>query len=319
VQAKLTPTQKRRKRLLGDVFLGLQNGNFGTLLPGWHDHGSISAIDIATGRRVWKIRTPEPERGGITTTESGLGLAGGGDGVFRAFDLKTGKILWTFQTGHQIAAGASLYSVDGKEYVAITSGGTPTSSGGGTATELQVFALGGSQKQSPPPVLPAFKPAGTGDPSATGAVVAATAPRAVASAETSHRAVAGAGARIVTQPAIAVRPWNANSSNVETMSGRLLLKGVPVAHARISVDGYVVRRATDAGGVFHYDADDTLARKHQVRVAGTGSATVHGRQVATRSTDCMRRSAATGRLRSRAACTTRPAPRRRRSGSRPIS
>ena len=47
MQAKLTPTQKRRKRLLGDVFLGLQNGNFGTDLPGWHDHGSISAIDIA--------------------------------------------------------------------------------------------------------------------------------------------------------------------------------------------------------------------------------------------------------------------------------
>ena len=74
VQAELTPTQKRRKRLLGDVFLGLQNGNFGTVLPGWHDHGSISAIDIATGRRVWKITTPEPERGGVTTTASGLGL-----------------------------------------------------------------------------------------------------------------------------------------------------------------------------------------------------------------------------------------------------
>ena len=29
--------------------------------------------------------------------------------------------------------------VDGKEYVAISSGGTPTSSNGGTATTLQVF------------------------------------------------------------------------------------------------------------------------------------------------------------------------------------
>ena len=78
----------------------------------------------------------------MTTTASGLGFAGGGDGVLRAFDTKTGKVLWTFQTGHQIAAGPSLYSVDGKEYLAITVGGTPTSSGGGTATELQVFALG---------------------------------------------------------------------------------------------------------------------------------------------------------------------------------
>src|SRR5581483_1652343 len=35
VQAALTPTQKKRKFNLGDVFLGLQNGNFGSLLPGW--------------------------------------------------------------------------------------------------------------------------------------------------------------------------------------------------------------------------------------------------------------------------------------------
>ncbi|MDX6485776.1 MAG: hypothetical protein QOF43_929, partial [Gaiellaceae bacterium] len=273
-QTKLTPTQKRRKRLLGDVFLGLQNSTFGTLLPGWHDHGSISAIDIRTGKRVWKFRTPEPERGGVTTTESGLGFAGGGDGVLRAFDLKTGSVLWTFQTGHQIAAGPSLYSVDGKEYLAITSGGTPTSSGGGVASELQVFALGASQKESPPPDLPSFRSA----KSATPAVVAAAAPRPAPA-----RAVLGAsaakGGRIVTQAPIVVRPWDANSSNVQTMVGRLLLRGAPVAHARISVDGYVVRRATTTSGQFRYDADDTVARKHQVRVAGLGAATAKGRRL----------------------------------------
>jgi alcohol dehydrogenase (cytochrome c) len=283
VQAKLTPTQKKRKRLLGDVFLGLQNGDFGSKLTGWHDHGSISAIDIGTGRRVWKIKTPEPERGGVTTTESGLGFAGGGDGVFRAFDLKTGKVLWTFQTGHQIAAGASVYSVDGKQYVAITSGGTPTSSGGGTASELQVFTLGASQKESPPPDLPAFQRAGAPN----GAVVTATEARAATPVRVVSRVALDKGGRIVTQAAIVVRPWDANSSNVETMSGRLLLKGAPVAHARISVDGYVVRNATTTAGVFHYDADATLARKHQVRVSGVASATVHGRRLTASERDAL--------------------------------
>jgi hypothetical protein len=275
-QAKLTPTQKRRKRLLGDVFLGLENSTFGTVLPGWHDHGSISAIDIRTGKRVWKFRTPEPERGGVTTTESGLGFAGGGDGVLRAFDLKTGSVLWTFQTGHQIAAGPALYSVDGKEYLAITSGGTPTSSGGGVASEVQVFAVGGSQTESPAPTLPSFRSA----TSATSAVVVTTAPQP-ARARTVLGARAAKGGRIVTQAAIAVRPWDANSSNVQTMFGRLLLHGSPVAHARISVDGYVVRRATTADGQFRYDADNTIARKHQVRVAGLGAATVKGRRLTT--------------------------------------
>ncbi len=274
-QAKLTPTQKRRKLLLGDVFLGLENSTFGTVLPGWHDHGSISAIDIRTGKRVWKFRTPEPERGGVTTTASGLGFAGGGDGVLRAFDLKTGSVLWTFQTGHQIAAGPSLYSVDGKEYLAITSGGTPTSSGGGVASELQVFALGGSQKESPPPTLPSFRPATTG----TAAVVVATAPQRPARVRTVLAARAAKGGRIATQAAAVVRPWDANSSNVKTMFGRLLLHGAAVAHARLSVDGYVLRRPTTLHGLFRYDADDTIARKHQVRVAGLGSATVNGRRL----------------------------------------
>ena len=151
-QTKLTPTEKKRKRLLGDIFLGLSNGNFGSFLPGWHDHGSISAIDVNTGKQVWKFQTPEPERGGVSTTDSGLGFAGGGDGVLRAFDLKNGKVLWTFQTGHQIAAGPAIYSVDGKQYIAITSGGTPTSSNGGIASELQIFAIGGSKTESKPPL-----------------------------------------------------------------------------------------------------------------------------------------------------------------------
>jgi len=151
-QVKLSPTQKKRKRVLGDIFLGLANGDFGSILPGWHDHGSISAIDVNTGKQVWKFRTPEPERGGVSTTASGLGFAGGGDGVLRAFDLKTGKVLWTFQTGHQIAAGPAIYSVDGKQYIAVTSGGTPTSSNGGIASELQIFALGGSKTESKPPL-----------------------------------------------------------------------------------------------------------------------------------------------------------------------
>ncbi len=119
-------------------------GNFGSTPPGWEDFGSISAVSLATGAQVWKDRTPQPERGGVTTTAGGLGFDGGGDGVLRVFNVKTGKILWTFQTGHQIAAGASIYSVNGKQYVAITVGGTPTSSSGGLATQLQVFGLGGS-------------------------------------------------------------------------------------------------------------------------------------------------------------------------------
>ena len=91
--------------MLGDVFIGVDNGNFGTIPPGWHDHGSISAIDVANGRRVWKFDTPEPERGGVTTTASGLGFAGGGDGVVRAFDVHNGNVLWTCRLARRSPRG----------------------------------------------------------------------------------------------------------------------------------------------------------------------------------------------------------------------
>lgn len=260
-QAVLTPSEKKRKFTLGDVFLGLENGNFGSVLPGWHDHGSISAINLKTGAIAWKFTTPEPERGGITTTDSGLGFAGGGDGNVRAFDLKTGKVLWTFQTGNPIAAGPAVYSVDGTEYVAITVGGTPTSSNGGTVAQLMVFALPGAQQRR--------------------LAVVDTAPRATTAVDAPHvarapRVAASGSARIATQGGLVVRPWLASSSNVKAVKGRVLLDGAPVSGARVSVDGYVVPRATSASGSFSYDADITVPGRHVVRVVDASHARVHG-------------------------------------------
>ena len=155
-----------RNRVRGDVDLGLSNGDFGQFLAGWHDFGSVSAVDVSTGRVVWKSETPEPERGGVTTTASGLAFVGGGDGVLRAFDSKTGKLLWSFQVGNQIAAAPVLYEAGGSQYLAVNVGGSPTSSFGGTASRLEVFKLGGTTKESTPPSLKAATPAAVLAPTA---------------------------------------------------------------------------------------------------------------------------------------------------------
>jgi alcohol dehydrogenase (cytochrome c) len=141
-------------RVRGDVDAGAVNG-FGTPVKGVKDYGVVSAIDLSTGKVAWKIRTPQPERGGVTTTSSGLGFVGGGDGVLRAFDAGTGKVLWRFQTGGQIAAAPTIYTLDGKEYVAQTVGGTPTTSAGGKQSRVEIFALGGSRAQSKSPATTA--------------------------------------------------------------------------------------------------------------------------------------------------------------------
>lgn len=273
IQDKLTPTQKKRKLIQGDVFLGLSNGNFGASLADWHDHGSISAIDVSTGRRVWKFQTPEPERGGVTTTASGLGFAGGGDGNLRAFDVRTGRVLWKFQTGAPIAAGPTLYASGGKEYLAITVGGTPTSSNGGVAAELQVFALGGNQNESPAPT--AFTRAAAA--AADAPTVVAT-PRTAATVATRPTAApANVKVRLSTGGPIAVRAWLPSGNNTQTASGRLLVGGKPVAGAVVSVDRYVLPGATGADGRFTYPVDVSIARRHIVNVVGVGRARVSGR------------------------------------------
>jgi alcohol dehydrogenase (cytochrome c) len=266
-QAKLTPTQKKRKFTLGDVFLGLENGNFGQVLPGWHDHGSISAIDVNSGIRVWKFTTPEPERGGIATTDSGLGFAGGGDGVIRAFDVRTGGILWTFRAGDPIAGGASLYSVNGTEYVAITVGGTPTSSAGGTVTKLMVFALPNSSAATAGYVRAdaSYRPSASARPSRPAKPV----PR--------RAAAPSAQARVSTPGGRSVQPWVPNSSNVAAVAGKLTLNGSPVSGAHLSVGGYALPRATAKDGSFTYDLDVTVPGRHVVRVTDVSNAKVGGR------------------------------------------
>jgi PQQ-dependent dehydrogenase (methanol/ethanol family) len=149
IQAK-TAEDVYRNRVRGDVDTGAING-FGTTPKGWHDYGSVSAVDLATGELAWKVKHPEPLRGGVTTTAAGLGFFGGGDGTMNAFDTESGKILWKFQTGNQISAGPTIYEIDGKQYIAIAVGGTFTSSLGGTASRIDVFALGGSKQQGKKP------------------------------------------------------------------------------------------------------------------------------------------------------------------------
>ena len=286
VQSPLTAEQKKRKLILGDVFLGLGNGDFGTQLTGWRDHGSISAIDVNSGKQVWKFNTPEPERGGVTTTDSGIGFAGGGDGVLRAFETKTGKVLWTFQVGLQIASGPTVYSIGGKEYVAVTAGGTPTSSGGGTVgTQLHVFALGASKVESKPPKLPALA-------QAAGAVAApaqAAAPQLTISASAAVplrkqtvqtafvRRTAFGVPQLRTQSGLFIRPWDANTSNQQDAKGTLVVGGTPVAGAKISVDGYVIPTATASDGSFTVPVDITLSRRHVARVADASGAKVGGK------------------------------------------
>lgn len=105
-------------------------------------YGYLSAVDLNTGKLLWTqtfgsslgsgalgIKVPvelpmgTPTHGGSMVTASGLVfIAASKDNMFRAYDLKTGKVAW--QTELPAAGGAPIsYTLDGKQYVTVIAGG----------------------------------------------------------------------------------------------------------------------------------------------------------------------------------------------------
>ena len=103
----------------GKLWLG---GAF-KIIPGSEQFGNVTAVDYNTGKIAWQVKTPLPMMGGALTTAGGLVFTGEGDGWFRAYDAKTGKVLWSFFAGAGVNAPPASYSVDGKQYIVVGAGG----------------------------------------------------------------------------------------------------------------------------------------------------------------------------------------------------
>jgi alcohol dehydrogenase (cytochrome c) len=83
--------------------------------------GSVTAIDVTTGKEVGKYETPYPMLGGLLTTPD-LVFYGQPDGKVAALDAKTLQELWAFNTGGGVNAPPMTFTADGKQYVAILVG-----------------------------------------------------------------------------------------------------------------------------------------------------------------------------------------------------
>ncbi len=85
--------------------------------------GRLAAVNMDTGKMAWKFDTEQPLIGGVLATAGDLVFNGEGNGLFRAFDAKTGKMLWQYQCGAGVNAPAVSYMAEGKQYVAVAAGG----------------------------------------------------------------------------------------------------------------------------------------------------------------------------------------------------
>jgi alcohol dehydrogenase (cytochrome c) len=102
----------------GDMYMGVdyQMYRMGQTI------GHLRAIDVANKKIVWDVPSSLPLFAGILVTKGGVVFTGDLRGRVLAFDAKTGKELWKFQTGSGINASPMTYELEGKQYIAILSG-----------------------------------------------------------------------------------------------------------------------------------------------------------------------------------------------------
>jgi alcohol dehydrogenase (cytochrome c) len=86
---------------------------------------AVRALDAFTGKQIWEYRRPPRQvnnvMGGVLSTNGGV-VFGGDQGTFFALDSRTGRPLWSVETGDTIRAAPETFLADGEQFVAIAAG-----------------------------------------------------------------------------------------------------------------------------------------------------------------------------------------------------
>ncbi|SPF51086.1 Pyrrolo-quinoline quinone (modular protein) [Candidatus Sulfopaludibacter sp. SbA4] len=97
-------------------------GGFPGAGPG--DVQGVEAFDPETGKVQWKFQlTQNSLSAGVLATAGGLVFVASREGNFLALDARSGKPLWHFGAGAEIASSPMSYAVDGRQYIAVSSAG----------------------------------------------------------------------------------------------------------------------------------------------------------------------------------------------------
>jgi quinoprotein glucose dehydrogenase len=129
-----SPSLLKYRTAYFDIFL--DHEGYPGIKPPW---GTLNAIDLNTGKFAWTIpfgeypklaaqgitNTGTDSYGGAIVTQNGLLLIAATtyDNKFRAYDKKTGTLLWETVLPAAGNATPSTYMVNGKQYIVIACGG----------------------------------------------------------------------------------------------------------------------------------------------------------------------------------------------------
>ncbi|HEY7500590.1 MAG TPA: PQQ-binding-like beta-propeller repeat protein [Vicinamibacterales bacterium] len=132
----------------------LDPDGYPAVAPPW---GTLTAIDLAAGKFAWRIplgeypelaasgmtKTGTENYGGPIVTAGGLVFIGATnfDRKFRAFDKRTGQLLWETTLPFSGNATPATFEVDGRQFVVIAAGGGKGRQGSPSGSVYVAFAL----------------------------------------------------------------------------------------------------------------------------------------------------------------------------------
>ena len=93
--------------------------------------GEFLALDVTSGKILWRHRTPSPSNTAALATAGGVVFGGDWDRHMYAYDAATGKVLWQTRLPTSAQGFPITYLANGKQYVAM-----PAGIGGGSWSTL---------------------------------------------------------------------------------------------------------------------------------------------------------------------------------------
>jgi len=123
-----TPTNEICNELLAtnkepkEGYLNMNSDFTFSLPPGRSTYSHVDAWDPVTGKRAWSFPYKYILLASMLATAGDLVFTGDPEGAFFALDARTGSKLWSYQTGAGHRGSSISYAINGRQYIATTTG-----------------------------------------------------------------------------------------------------------------------------------------------------------------------------------------------------